>query len=397
MGGVMTTATTPAAHIGSPELRLLLAIARADWDAGEQESRRNLLFQPLDWDYLVALAIRHGVEPLLALYLERHATAPTPPWVMEALRQECRTIARRNLVLAAALLRISAHLRSLKIEHIWYKGPLLAQVCYGDCSLRVARDLDIVVPEQKLEAARDALGEIGFTDQYGLTAAQQAVSFRLGFEHPFTAAGGLDLDLHWRVVQKFKSRSLDMAGIWRRVTMVRFMDGEAPTFCPEDTLVALALHCGHHGWTQLSHFCDIAQLLRVHPRLDWDIVCGHLGDSNSARLVYLCLHLVHRHWQATLPEEMKARISSDSHVARLADRVETEIWPSLEPVLTTSNLRWFLDRSAGLSAGDRMHLLAGSIFCPAIEDFQAFRLPPMLSPLYYALRPLRLVCQSAFA
>jgi hypothetical protein len=172
--------------------------------------------------------------------------------------------------------------------------------------------------------------------------------------------------------------------------MAPFLGGEVPTFCPEDLMVALCLHAGHHGWMQLSYLCDIAQLFRVHSRLDWDIVSSHLEDSNTRRLVYVSLHLLRQHWGIEIPPALMAKIAADPHVARLAYRVQTEIWPATNPALTTSGLRWMLERSAGEDPGDRFRLLAGSFLCPAVEDFEAFRLPPILAPLYPGLRVLRL-------
>jgi len=376
-------------------MALLMATAKVELSDSEQTVLHDLLAGPMDWEYLLALAERHSLEPLVFLHLHRHGTGLVPSHVMQALRQVSNSIARRTLILAAKLQSISAHLHCRNIEHISYKGPLLAEVCYGNCALRVCNDLDLIVPQSRLAAAREALGEIGFSDQNGLSCAQQAASFRFGFQHPFTAAGGVDLDLHWRVVQKFKSRSLDMDGMWKRVTMARLFDGQVPAFCPEDNLVALCLHAGHHGWMQLSHFCDIAQLLLVHPKLDWEIVSSHLADSNSRRIVYVCWHLLKRHWHAEIPEEMMTRVAADAHVARLARRVETEIWPSPAPVLTTANLRWLVDRSAGEDVGDRLRLLLGSVFWPAIEDFAMFRLPLLLTPLYPMLRVLRLAGKGA--
>jgi hypothetical protein len=181
-----------------------------------------------------------------------------------------------------------------------------------------------------------------------------------------------------------------MEGIWRRVTKAQLFGREAPTFCPEDLLVALCLHAGHHGWMQLSHLCDLAQLLRVHPELDWDVVGSHLGDSNTRRIVDLSLYLTHRHWRTQIPTDILKSISVDPHVPRLGRRIETEIWPAVEPKLTTSNLRWMLDRTAGENILDRLYLLAGTFFYPAIEDIEHFRLPAFLTPLYPGLRFFRL-------
>ena len=184
----------PVAANNSPELALLLTIARVELLPSEKSVLGDLLAGPLDWEFLLSMAAQHGLEPLLFHHLHLFEDGIVPARIMQALREDCKIIAGRNLILASRLKDISAHLRSREIEHIAYRGPLLAEVYYGSCTLRVFRDLDILVQATKVEAARDALSEIGFRDKCGLSASQQGASFRFGFEHPFTAAGGLDLD-----------------------------------------------------------------------------------------------------------------------------------------------------------------------------------------------------------
>jgi hypothetical protein len=378
-------------------MALLLAIARVELRTGDREVLDELLAGALDWENLLALSARHGLEPLLFHHLHAVSAGAVPESVLFALREECKVIAGRNMILASKLKGISAHLSARGVRHLAYKGPVLAEVYYGSCALRAFRDLDILVPQAQLEAARDALAELGFRDKAGMGAAQQAASFRYGFQHPFTADGGVDLDLHWRVVQRFKAPGIDMDGIWKRAETARFLGGEVPTFSAEDLFVSLCLHAGHHGWTQVSQMCDLHQVLQAHPDFDWEIVTGHLGDSNTRRLVYVCLDLLHEGWGAELPEDLLNKIHSDPHVVKLARRVKMEIWPALEPRLTTRGLRWMLERSAGVQARDRARLLAGSFFCPAVEDFEAFRLPRGLASLYPGLRVLRLAYRYAFS
>ena len=378
----------------SHELELLLIIARSELRAEEKQTLTKLLAGPLDWNVLRQLAVHHGLEPLLYLHLHATADSPAyasvPPEAVESLHAACSLIAGRSLKLAAKLSAVSAHLQGQGIPHLAYKGPLLAEQYYGNCALRAYRDLDLIVPPDRFIAARDALAAIGFHDKAGLSPSQQAASFKLGFEHPFSAEGGVDLDLHWRLVQRFKSRSIDLAGMWKRATMIEFWGGEVPGFCPEDLLVALCLHAAHHGWMHISQLCDIAQVLRLNTGLDWEIVRSHLGDSNTRRMVYLSLYLVQQHWGIEMPEPIASAIGNDAHVARLGSRIYAEIWPAVDTRLTTSSLRWLLDRTAGIRAEDRLRLLAGSVFCPAVEDFETFRLPLSLALLYSLLRPLRL-------
>jgi hypothetical protein len=373
-----------------PELTLLRIVARLELTPSEKTVLHDVLAAPLNWEYLVLSAGWHGLKPLLFHHLAQCDAAAVPSTILESLRADCREIALRNLAIATKLNEVSAHLRAQQIDHIVFKGPLLAESYYGNWALRVSHDIDLIVPPAMLVAASGALGDIGFRDKHRYSAAQQAASFRYGFEHSFSTAEGLDLDLHWRVVPRFSSHSLAMEGIWQRVMLTRFFDRELPTFCPADLLVALCLHAGQHEWLHISHFCDMAQVLRVHPDLDWDVVRSHLGDSNTTRIVSIGLLLLRKHWPVSLPADMKAMLSDDPHVARLADRIEQEVWPSPESAGTQSSLRWMLDRSAGVRLRDRARFLAGILLNPTLDDIEMFKLPRMLTPLYPGLRALRL-------
>lgn len=375
----------------SPELELLIALARVELPLADQSRVNLLISQPLDEDRLLALAADHGLEPLLFHHLSGPNSAGLSERAMQSLRQASRITAQRAMILASRLQAISDHLESRGLKHAVYKGPLFAETYYGNCALRVFHDLDVIVPPENLLEARHALGEMGFADKYGLSHAQQAASFRFGSQHLFTSPDALDLDLHWRTVPRSVSRSLDVRGIWQRVSMAPLLGRQVPTFCPEDMLVILCLHAGQHEWARLSTLCDIAQLFASHPQLNLDIVRNHLRDSNTTRMVHVSLYLLSQNWTVDLPPDLAAGINADPTIAEFAAKVQSELWPApaLEPSMQ-SNLRWLLARTKGEALGDRMRFLTGTILGPTLIDFETFKLPRLLIPLYPLLRALRL-------
>jgi hypothetical protein len=206
------------------------------------------------------------------------------------------------------------------------------------------------------------------------------------------------LDLHWRIIPKSISRSLDKAGIWKRVTTASFFGCDVPTFCPEDMLVVLCLHAGQHEWARLSTLCDIGQLLSHHPELNWEIVHSHLRDSNTIRMVNVSLFLVGQHWPIQIPLDFAERISADPHVANLAEQVQTELWPAPElEASMQSRIGWLMARTAGENLEDRLRFLAGNMLGPTLSDFETFRLPRILFPLYPVLRVFRLAYKQVSA
>jgi len=79
-----------------------------------------------------------------------------------------------------------------------------------------------------------------------------------------------------------------------------------------------------------------------------------------------------------------------SHVARLAGRIQREIWPSPSPALTTSSLGWMLDVPQVRIWRTACACWQGVSFCPAVEDFELFQAAAMLDAVYPGLRVLRL-------
>src|SRR5687768_14522698 len=95
-----------------------------------------------DWDSLLQLADYHRLTPLLARAMRAH---PKPAYVHDALQSAARVNAQRSLLLFAHSTRISATFRSHGLDALFLKGPLLAQQIYGDLSLRVSGDVDVLV------------------------------------------------------------------------------------------------------------------------------------------------------------------------------------------------------------------------------------------------------------
>jgi hypothetical protein len=346
----------------------------------------------VNWDRLLHMAGAHALTPLLKSYLEQFPHQFVPRSVFQSLEKSVTAGALHNLLLASELLTISRHLRSRRIEHLAYKGPLLAADLFGGLDRRLSSDLDIVVPRHKLKQACMALAELGFKDKNSFNSSQLAASFRYGFEHTFTR-GEVAIDLHWRLAPAYVAPTLDEAGIWQRSREAPFFGQTIPTFCPEDLLFALCLHAGGHDWLEISLFCDIALLLR-DSHLNWEIVLSHLGDSNTRRIVFISLALTQKHWHAALPPEIDHRIAADSQVPGIVAAIERELWPRIESEpIKSIPLGWLLRRTKGEAIGERLRHVGGVTLNPTLIDFERFRLPRPLIPLYPLLRGARLACK----
>jgi hypothetical protein len=67
--------------------------------------------------------------------------------------------------------------------------------------------------------------------------------------------------------------------------------------------------------------CDVAELLRAHPELDWEKIVDRAETLGCRRILWLGLFLAYDLLQAPLPMEILERVYQDPLVISLAQEV----------------------------------------------------------------------------
>lgn len=382
-----------------PEAEVLLYCARTHMDAENADRLRQLLRKELDWDYLRGLACQHGVMPLL--YRNLHATAPeaVPGATLEALREHFHANAFFNCSLVNELIKLLDLLDRQGISAIPFKGPILATTVYGNLALREFLDLDILVHERDLVKAKDLLFSAGYHLWQPLTDAQEAS--HLHSEHSYTfiqADRKVHVDLHWRLTQRHHSFALDPERLWARAPRVSLAGRTVLSLPPEEMLLILCMHGAKHYWERLGWVCDVAELIRACPELDYKWLLTQAADLNSNRFLTVGLFLAEDFLGASLPEYVSQRVQDDPQVKPLARRARELLFSEDHSVLRDGKRLAFYFRMKE-RVQDRipyfLHHLHHMVV-PNEADLEFVRLPGLLSFLYYVLRPLRLTTTYAW-
>src|SRR5258707_8252038 len=166
--------------VARSEHQVLLCIARRRLDPEPAAHLRELLQETLDWDYLLAMAERHCLIPLLHFHLTAPAASPISPDVMSRLQDASYENTRSSLSLTGELIKVLEFLGANGIRAIPFKGPTLAIRAYGDVGLRQFGDLDILVHKEDVSRVRDLLISSGFKPAPKLTSAQEGALLRFG-------------------------------------------------------------------------------------------------------------------------------------------------------------------------------------------------------------------------
>jgi Uncharacterised nucleotidyltransferase len=405
------SATSPATFlsIGSHEAHLLLACSRTTLDSRATEKIRFLLKNELDWNYVLQKAGEHFVMPLVSRSLNTFPEA-VPEAILQRLRSDFFAHARRNLFCTRELLKILTLMAENGIRAVAYKGPVLSASAYGNVVLRSFVDLDILVHERDVLRAKELLLSRGFQTLLQLTKAQENAHLRSRHQKDIVLVHSdlpISVELHWRIASLFLF-PLDSDLLWQRLETITLGGTNVANVSPEDMLLILCVHGAKHSFKRLEWICDIAELIRANPQMDWNQVVGQAANLRSKRMLSLGLLLATDLLGATIPYEVTLMIESDPKVKTLAARVLTSLFrdngnPSHE--FTDTNIlvyfkeEWLNRILCNLKEewGDRtllsiqhyLHRLNKAV-TPNAEDKELLSLPSFLSFLYYLIRPVRL-------
>ena len=363
--------------IYTDENELLLSVAR-------RQVPHVLVRQQLDWDYVIATARAHGLLPLLQKHIANEAV---PGQVLSLLKREAVANSQSMLHLVGKQLRIYKLFNEHGIPVAIFKGALLAQMAYGEMSLRQAGDIDMLIDVSNFAQARQLLESLGYEMTPRLTSAQLTSHLNNNCEIQFMRDEWFTVvDLHWNLAPRSFVFALSADEVMSRLQSVSLAGTTVQTFDAEDLLLYQAMHGAKHLWRRLEWISSLAQSLRATPDVDWDTLISRATCAHATRMLALGLRLVEQF--SDVPVPAVASIDKDGSMQRMAAGIRAQIFNTFGYADSTEtnlyNLR-IMDRKR-----DVLVSALRSIFVPTLPDWQALALPSSLHPLYYAYRPLRL-------
>lgn len=372
------------------EVQLLLSCTRTQIDLTTADQIEMLCHADLDWQWVLELAAENDISGLLYQSLGDVCPVAVPPFVLNQLAERVQTCTFDNVFFTQELLKLLQLLAAHQIPAFPYKGAVLATSLYGSLALRPFCDLDILIQPKHFIAVKALLVEAGY-DTLKVDDGQETANIWSDAERDFIQPDRrVTLDLHWRITPRCFPFELPVSDLWQRRQSLSLLELSIPTLAPEDLLLSLCVHGAKECWGKLKWVCDVAELMRVYPALDWDIVWQRAEQFHSQRMLQLGLLLASELLDAKLPERLHVRINSDRTLCQLVPQVYGYLFgtlPAYTHRLSPTLFRlWVRDRWQ-----DRCQYFIWRIFVPNVRDRQIISLPQSLSFLYYLIRPLRLI------
>ena len=381
------------------ENQLIVCCAQTFIPTAQFEKVKELLERTLDWEYIQRIAARNGVLSLIARNLDKHFRESIPDDVSFTLREHNNANLQRNLFLTSNLIEVAELFETNGIPVLPFKGPLLAAQAYGDLSYRTYGDLDILVQPKDLEAAVNLLQGKGYTALSSIgwlnktnwnVSSRKDIYFR-------SADGQINLELHWKLSGSHFALPFEMDRLWERLETIDIGGSELRTLRFDDLLIYLCMHGSRHSWERFAWVCDINELLRAQETVDWDQLLMKARALGCENVLGLGLYLIHRFFGRNFEFQGWEKILSDRVFIDLAEEIRSKLF-SDQPVPFEIGDRYLYHLKLKENRLDRskLHLhyalwYLRIIFTPKETDRSVFHFPPWLQPLYYVMRPLRLL------
>lgn len=377
-----------------PTPRILLLCARLELSQEQREALGYLCTQVEDWNAFLREAHFRLIVPLVHRHLSESGeggspVAAVPEAILQVLKEQSLSLALQNLRVHAVQQRlVQKVLGPLKVEHLFVKGLSLAERYYPDPSLRMARDVDVLVPTWARGALYQRFVQEGFQlRNLPCPPTSDALAFYLRFKVDDTGwlsrEGVLvepktDIDKAWGC---FPSDEL-----LRAAEVIDTPGGPLRVLPTTPLFVYVAYHHTRHLWARLHWLADIDAMVK-DPTFDEGAIRAYARTRHLEGVVSATLAL---HAAAGEPDLNRALSHLTNPLERKVFRLclmnlegdrDTEVrlrseftlWTTEIPLirrLWVQNVRNYLKR-----------------FRPKLDDYEHLPLPASLHSLYYLLRP----------
>ena len=275
---------------------------------------------PSEWDVLWRYARTHGLTPYLhQRWQEAGVLTRLPPDVARTYAQARALNEQRNIRILRELEEICGSLQQQGIIPQVLKGLPLGQTYYGDPSLRLLYDVDLLIREPDGPRALRRLRQMGYEPFPALSRARdeslgllwRPKEYAWDAERVFDPERPLFVELHTRPWQPrwhgFRVEcDLDF---WDGLHVEKIGGVELTVPSEESHLVQLAVHYAFNALesnARLMHLLDVALLLRRRgAQLDWNRTLRQIEANRAAPFCFLTLELARRICRSEIPDHLR--------------------------------------------------------------------------------------------
>lgn len=372
--------------------QIFLDILREDSNRDEINQKIHY-FNKNNWQTLTDFSIKNGLFPAFYIRLSRLNLENIPSEFLSKLKNLYIFNLKTNIILERDLFKILSIFRESNIAVIPLKGPFLARYLYQDLALRqTSCDLDLLVPQEKLQDAEDILQTIGYYTDDKRRTGYHKFCREIPFFKKNSELQNFYIDLHWDIRDRFiRTHNSDF---WLNAKEIN-IDGY-PILVPscEDLLLYIALISIYdYSFVQIKYLYDLHRLIsRFGEKINWQFCLKKAKQFSLDAALFFALKLSQDFFHTDLPKGLLNAIKPDFIKENLL-----KLWINKTNVLRfgtkfASSFTWHNFVSRYLFSADFfdcIRMICQKIFKPMEEVMWIYNQP--LSKVSYSLYIKRLL------
>jgi len=353
------------------------------------KTQRALLIEPLRslTTQSTILSSKSKIYTEFYEYHRLHQILSTDIWLDIEVREQKSNQKKKTtfniLRFSLELIHIIKAFEEKELPVICLKGPVIGEKIYGAIGERFFKDLDLLVPEERLLEAEYLVKQLGYIQDKTSTYDKKR-SHHLVYIHNQT---GHIIELHWRLHPNIIDEP-SFEELWEAHETVCIAGTDVPCLETEELFVYLISHGSKHAWFRLRWLYDIH--LFLDQPLDVARIQVRLAQKGCLDMMGQALLLRQELFEAPIPKEFFHLTKShrSKQMTRMALRIIEE---QNDPGKMNQTLAeyWYWKRYYLLirERSKRIEFLWHH-FIPNQQDLEVLSLPKRLHFLYVTLRPV---------
>jgi len=337
-----------------------------------------------NYQQIITTATQHGILSLVYKTIKK--LQPDMKNLLLALHPHYLSTVQSNMSMSATLLKVLNLFKENNIKALSFKGPSLAQMAYGDITLRQFGDLDILIHKEDIKKIEALCISMGYKPYYDLTEVQKEVWYTYAkdmvFYHPVNKSV---IEMHWLLLDADFPLQVDLDAIWKDTNTVEINRHPVQTFSSDALLLYLCVHGSKHLWERIVWIKDIDLMIRTQ-NIHWDSLLLDAKKNNLKSMLFLGLHLAKLLFNTPLPKNIEVLLENEKVLSALSDFVFLN-WEKEQSMFqnTRAMLKFFPTFST------KYRYLHKVIIKPSNHEYRFIALPKGLYWVYYFIRPYLLL------
>ena len=192
-------------------------------------------------------------------------------------------------------IQITDLLRDNEVEFIPLKGPILSQRLYGDPTVRISHDIDLLIGKSDVPRAVSLLRDNGYninklsywSEDTNVQKMLETITHHVSLIHKKSR---INVEIHWSLSFFFPISEIKLKEILNsNLTSLRIFDRDYIVLAPELEFIYLSVHGSAHAWERVKWVADINEYSKQ--KLNYDKLSSLIKIFKADRSVAIAIEI----------------------------------------------------------------------------------------------------------